>query len=95
GVKIYQYTPGFIHAKCFLSDDEVATVGTINLDYRSLYHHFECGVWLYRSSACQALKKDMQEVFAVSQYIDENWMKGKKVSMKLLGPLLKLFAPLL
>ncbi|MEG1991844.1 MAG: cardiolipin synthase [Acetivibrio sp.] len=95
GVKIYQYTPGFIHAKCFLSDDEVATVGTINLDYRSLYHHFECGVWLYRSSACQALKKDMQEVFAVSQYIDEKWMKGKKVSMKLLGPLLKLFAPLL
>ena len=44
GVKIYEYTPGFMHAKVFVSDDKKAVVGTINLDYRSLYHHFECGL---------------------------------------------------
>ena len=50
GVKIYQYTPGFIHSKCVLCDDEIATVGTINFDYRSFYHHFECGVFMYQMS---------------------------------------------
>ena len=51
GVRILQYTPGFIHAKCFLSDDEIATVGTINMDYRSLYLHFENGVFMYKNDA--------------------------------------------
>ena len=47
GVSIYEYTPGFVHAKVFVSDDDTATVGTINLDYRSLYLHFECGAYIY------------------------------------------------
>ena len=46
GVQIYEYTPGFVHAKVFVSDNDTATVGTINLDYRSLYHHFECGAFI-------------------------------------------------
>lgn len=61
GIKIYEYTPGFVHAKCFVCDDEIATVGTINLDYRSLYLHFECGVYFYQSSLIGDLKKDFLE----------------------------------
>ena len=49
GVKIYEYQPGFLHAKSFVCDDEIAVVGTINLDYRSLYLHFEDGVWIYKN----------------------------------------------
>ena len=44
--KIYEYTPGFVHSKLFISDDKIATVGTVNMDYRSFFFHFECGVWL-------------------------------------------------
>ena len=58
GVKIYEYTKGFIHEKIFVVDDEYATIGTINLDYRSLYLHFECGVWLYDCSVIFTIKKD-------------------------------------
>ena len=58
GVKVYEYTNGFIHAKNFVSDDCVATVGTTNMDYRSLYLHFECGVIMYESSAVAEVKED-------------------------------------
>lgn len=61
GVKIYEYTPGFLHAKTFVCDDEVATVGTINLDYRSLYLHFECGVYFYQSALIWEIKRDFLE----------------------------------
>lgn len=69
GVKIYEYTPGFIHAKTFVSDDKVATVSTINLDYRSLVHHFECGVWLYDTPSVGKIRRDMEQTFAVSEEI--------------------------
>lgn len=58
GVKIYEYSRGFLHAKAFVSDDMTATVGTTNLDFRSLYLHFECGAWLYNSTAVMEIKKD-------------------------------------
>lgn len=58
GVKIYEYTPGFIHAKSFVVDDEYGVVGTINMDYRSLYLHYECGVWLYKTSSVDDIKRD-------------------------------------
>ncbi len=58
GIKIYEYTPGFVHAKSFVCDDEIATVGTVNMDYRSLYLHFECGVFFYRSSIVTAVRND-------------------------------------
>ena len=95
GVGIYQYTPGFIHAKCVLVDDETAVVGTINFDYRSFYHHFECGVFLYRTQAVEELKKDMEETFAVCEQITLAWCKEKFVKTMVLGPLLKLLSPLL
>lgn len=95
GVSIYQYTPGFIHSKCVLCDDELATVGTINFDYRSFYHHFECGVFLYQTDAVAALKKDMEDTFAVSERITLEWCKEKFVKTNIIGPVLKLFSPLL
>lgn len=58
GVKIYEYTPGFVHAKASLFDDEVCTIGTVNLDYRSLFLHFENNSIFYRSSVLEDLKKD-------------------------------------
>ena len=61
GVKIYEFTPGFVHAKIFVSDDDTATIGTINLDYRSLYLHFECGVFVYNNPVVRDVEKDFQE----------------------------------
>ncbi len=95
GVRIYQYTPGFIHSKCVLCDDEVAAVGTINFDYRSFYHHFECGVFLYQSDMIRALKEDMEETFMVSEQITLEWCRKKFVKTNVIGPFLKLFSPLL
>lgn len=91
GVKIYQYTPGFIHAKCFLSDDEVATVGTINMDYRSLYHHYECGIYLYHTKVTNQLKEDMLSVFELCEPITKEWCQQKGF----LDSILKLLAPLM
>lgn len=95
GVRIYQYTPGFLHSKCVLSDDETAVIGTINFDYRSFYHHFECGVFLYRAKAVEELKKDMEETFTVSEEITSAWCKEKFVKTNIIGPLLKLLSPLM
>ncbi|MCH5253507.1 MAG: cardiolipin synthase [Lachnospiraceae bacterium] len=95
GVKIYQYTPGFIHSKCVLCDDEAAIVGTINFDYRSFYHHFECGVFLYHADAINAIKKDMEDTFLLSERITMEWCREKFFKMNVIGPILKLFSPLL
>lgn len=67
GVHIYEYTPGFIHAKTMVCDDEYAIVGTINLDYRSLYLHLEDAVWMYRSSAVSDVKQDFLRTQEISQ----------------------------
>ncbi len=93
-MKIYQYTPGFIHSKCVLCDDEIAAVGTINFDYRSFYHHFECGVFLYRAGAVSELKNDMENTFAESEEITLEWCQKKFMKMNVIGPFLKLFSPL-
>ena len=61
GVNIYEFTPGFVHAKVFVSDDDTATVGTVNLDYRSLYLHFECGIFVYDNPVVHKIEKDFQE----------------------------------
>lgn len=63
GVKIYEYEPGFIHAKCYLADDETAMIGTINLDYRSLAHHFENGLWMYKCDLIEDIKRDFADTF--------------------------------
>ncbi len=92
GVKIYEYQPGFIHAKTFLCDDKYATVGSINLDYRSLYLHFECGVWMYKTSCIKDIKDDFIGIFAESKEAEEtecgfNRQMFRGV-MELLAPLL-------
>ena len=96
GVRIYEYTPGFLHAKCFVCDDEYATVGSVNLDYRSLYLHFECGVFLYQTPSVAQVYADMQETFAVSREVMiEDCRKKHPLGMRLLHALLRLIAPLL
>ena len=61
GVKVYEYTPGFVHAKAFLMDDKVCGIGTVNLDYRSLFLHFECSSIFYKADIIKDLKKDYLE----------------------------------
>lgn len=75
GVRIYQYTPGFMHAKSYVSDDKIAVVGTINMDYRSLYLHFECGVVLYRDPTIMEIKEDSLQVLEQSREIKINDLK--------------------
>jgi cardiolipin synthase len=95
GVKIYEYTPGFVHAKVFVSDDSVATVGTINLDYRSFYHHFECGVLMRHVPAIADIEKDFQETLAKSQAVTLTDVANEKLRVKLTGWLMKTVAPLM
>jgi cardiolipin synthase len=92
GVKIYEYKPGFIHAKTFLCDDRLATVGSVNLDYRSLYLHFECGVWLYNAECIADIKKDFFEIFDVSEQIRKS---KNSLFRQLFRGVLELIAPLL
>lgn len=95
GVKIYEYTPGFVHAKVFVSDDIKAVVGTINLDYRSLYHHFECGTFLYRTECIAEIEKDFQDTLAKCREVTKESIKNEKTSYKLMGSFLKFIAPLM
>lgn len=94
GVKIYQYKPGFIHAKCFVADDKIATVGTINLDYRSLYLHFECGVFFYKSKLVRQVREDMIETINQSIPITEEMCK-KGLIMRIIQGILRVFAPMM
>lgn len=92
GVKIYEYTPGFLHAKSFVSDDRIAIVGTINLDYRSLYLHFETATLLYYHPEIQAIKKDFLEAQEVSEFIRGKHLRRSFLG-KLIDSLLRLLAP--
>lgn len=96
GVKIYEYTPGFIHAKTFVADDEVATVGTINLDYRSFYLHFECGVWMAQTDAVCDIRADFLETLKLCEPItaDSKQLKSGCV-LRLVSAVLRLFSPLM
>lgn len=95
GVKIYEYDPGFVHAKVFVSDDDTAVVGTINLDYRSLYHHFECAAWLYKTTCIGAIEDDFQKTLSVCHAVTPETLKQEKWWLRLMGKLLKGIAPLL
>ncbi|MEG0314704.1 MAG: cardiolipin synthase [Erysipelotrichaceae bacterium] len=95
GVKIFEYKPGFIHAKSFVCDDEVAVIGTINLDYRSLVHHFECGVWLYKSSAIKALYNDYIKTQKICIEVTIEACKSVPFYIRWKRRLLQLVAPLL
>ena len=93
GVKIYEYTPGFMHAKSMVSDDACAVVGTINLDYRSLYHHFENAVYLSGCEAVTAVKRDCESVFKVSKLVQEKDLKRTWLG-RLLDAILRAFETL-
>lgn len=95
GVRIYEYVPGFLHAKSFVCDDETAVVGTINMDYRSLYLHFECGVWMYRTKAVMQVKEDVIKTMAKSREITKEFCLGRPLPVRTLQSILRLFAPLL
>ena len=95
GVSIYEYTPGFVHAKIFVSDDEKAVVGTVNLDYRSLYHHFECGVVLYRNSEINVIENDYQNTLEQCQIVTERDYSSQKLLERATGRVLRMFAPLM
>ncbi len=94
GVKIYEYTPGFIHAKNFVCDDKYAVCGTINLDYRSLVHHFECGVWMYGTECIGQMKEDFLETVGVSERISAE-QAGLKSWRRFLAEIMKAFSPLM
>lgn len=95
GVQIYEYTPGFVHAKDFVSDDEKAVVGTINLDFRSLYLHFEDAVFMYKNEAVADVEKDFQETLKKCQKVTQEDYKKQKLFNRVAGRILKLLAPLL
>lgn len=95
GVRIFEYTPGFVHAKSFVSDDEKAVVGSINLDYRSLHLHFECAVYLYRNRVVRQVEKDFKETLKQCQEITLETCRQYPFGSKIVGKVLRLFAPLM
>lgn len=95
GVKIYEYTPGFVHAKVFVSDDIKAVVGTINLDYRSLYHHFECATYMYKTDCIADIEKDFRETLTKCRTATGESIKKEKKLYKIIGGLAKMISPLM
>ena len=84
-----------MHAKSFVCDDKIASVGTVYLDFRSLYLHFECGVWMYESAAVMQVKEDCLETFECSEEITLEFCKKRPLPVRIAQSLLRLFAPLL
>lgn len=95
GVEIYEYTPGFIHSKSFVSDDNLCVIGTINLDYRSLYHHYENAIWIYESSTIKDIKDDFIKTIHLSDLMDIEKHKKLPWYKRLVGAIAKVFAPLM
>ena len=95
GVRIYEYEPGFIHAKQFLADGEIAAVGTINLDFRSLYLHFENGCLFYNCPAVADVKTDFDELFEISREVTGKYSAKQNVAVRGVQCILRLFSPLM
>ena len=95
GVRIYEYTPGFIHSKQMTADGEYGVVGTINLDYRSLYHHFENGVLLYDCPAVSHMVEDFHQTFQVSREVTSQYQGERYAVVRGFDCILRLVAPLL
>ena len=94
GVRIYEYEPGFIHAKSYLSDDNQAMIGTINLDYRSLVHHFENGVWMYCCESIKDLKADVEDTLNKSIEVTPDMLKTNLLQ-RFIRAVVRIFAPML
>lgn len=95
GVRIFEYTPGFVHAKSFVCDDMEAVVGTINLDYRSLYHHFECAAYLYGGDCIGDIEADFAATERLCRRVTRETLRSEKLLTRMTGFLLKVIAPLL
>lgn len=95
GVKICQYLPGFIHAKVFAADDTKAVVGTINLDFRSLYLHFECAAYLYRNEVIRDIERDFQNTLSLCRRVTLDDYRNYPWYEKFAGRALRLIAPLM
>ncbi len=95
GVRIYEWTPGFCHCKMAVADDAVAACGTINLDYRSLYHHFENGCLMYGKQAVLELRQDVEATFPQCEEVTEKYRSGRNAYLKVEQLILRLFAELL
>ena len=95
GIKVYEYTPGFVHAKVFVSDDVSATVGTVNLDYRSFYHHFECGVFFHENSVVRKVEEDFRNTLQQCQEVTMNYYRKIPLYQKMVGMVARLLAPLM
>jgi len=95
GVQIYEYTPGFIHAKSFIADGRKAVVGTINLDYRSLYLHFECAAYMYRNAEIEKIEQDFKNTLKQCQKVTRDDIRKQSWLNQLIGKILRLFAPLM
>lgn len=95
GVKVYEYTPGFIHAKSFVSDDKTAVVGTINLDFRSLYLHFECATWMYKTNSIIDIRTDFLNTLEKCEEITLEKCKNVNIFVRLMRSFLRLFAPMM
>lgn len=94
GVRIYEYEPGFVHAKSYLADDNQAMIGTINLDYRSLVHHFENGVWMYDCESIKDLKSDMEDTLSKSIEVTPEMLKTNLLQ-RFIRAVVRIFAPML
>jgi len=94
GVRIFEYAPGFIHEKTLVCDDEYAIVGTINMDYRSLVHHFECGVWIYGAPVIEKIREGVADTLALCCEIDKRAAE-LTLSERITRALVRIFAPLL
>lgn len=93
GVKVYEYESGFIHAKIYLSDDETAMIGTINMDYRSLVHHFENGVWICRHRVIEAIRGDFLDTQGKSIRMEREMLK-ENLFQRFVRAMVKVFSPL-
>jgi cardiolipin synthase len=94
GVRVYEYTEGFNHSKTFVSDDRMATVGTTNLDFRSLYLHFECGVWMYKTKSVKAVREDFLNTIPLCREITLKDC-ARNAFQRVFQDVLRLFAPLM
>lgn len=95
GVRIFEYTPGFVHAKTFVVDDRIAVVGTVNMDYRSYYLHYECGIWFYKSKVVMDVKEDYLKTLEHSQEVTLDDCLNVSWIVRASRAFLNLFAPMM
>lgn len=95
GVRVYEYTPGFIHGKVTLADGKQGLVGTVNMDFRSYYYNYECGTWMYETECLKDIHQDFEEIFADSREVTMEDLKSINPIVRYARNILKVFSPLL